>query len=187
MKYNVLIHRYAKALLEYAILNNATDKVLEDMRFVKDTLEQNKELRVMISQPFISKNHKINIINQLFASRIEKVSLNFLTLMLDKNRESYIVDIYDKFHELYLEHKKIAVVIVTSAVKLDEQTSNRIVNILKHKIVKKDTIEIQNIIDKSIIGGFIVNYNDYQYDASVRSTLKRLHNIFDDNLFVKAY
>ncbi len=187
MRYNILVHRYAKALLEYAILNNVTDKVLEDMKFVKDTFEQSKELRITINQPFISKDHKINIIDQLFASRVDKVSLSFLKLMLDKNRESYIVDVYNKFYELFLEHKKIAVVTVTSAVKLDEQTTNRIVNILKHKIVNKDVIEIKNVIDKGIIGGFIVNHNDYQYDASIRFTLKRLNNIFGENLFVKAY
>ena len=83
--------------------------------------------------------------------------------------------------------KKIAVVTVTSAVDLDDNTINRIVNIIKHKIVGKVTIEVEKNIDKTIIGGFIVRYNDYEYDASVRNTLKRLQSEFEKNLFVKEY
>jgi F0F1-type ATP synthase delta subunit len=76
---------------------------------------------------------------------------------------------------------------VTSAVALDELTTNRIVNILRHKIVNKDTVQVKNVVDKKIIGGFKVSYMDYEYDASVVSTLKRLHNVFEDNLFVKGF
>ena len=76
---------------------------------------------------------------------------------------------------------------VTSAVDLDEQTTKRIVDVLKHKIVEKDTIQIKNVIDKNIIGGFKVSYEDYEYDASLVSTLKRLHSVFEENLFVKGF
>jgi F-type H+-transporting ATPase subunit delta len=113
--------------------------------------------------------------------------LDFVNLLIEKNRDEIISNIYDEYHELYLEHKKIAVVTVTSAVVLDEHTTNRIVNILKHKIVKRDTIQIKNVIDKNIIGGFKVSYMDYEYDASVVSTLKRLHSVFEENLFVKGF
>ena len=54
--------------------------------------------------------------------------------MIEKNRDEIIIDIYDEYYAMYLDYKKIAVVTVTSAVALDEQTTNRIVNILKHKI-----------------------------------------------------
>ena len=52
------------------------------------------------------------------------------------------------------------------------------------KIVKD--LEDKNVIDKNIIGGFKVSYEDYEYDASVVSTLKRLHSVFEENLFVKG-
>lgn len=187
MKPNLLVHRYAKAFLELAVQNDLVDKTLDDLLLIKTTIEDNKELDSLIHQPFVSKERKANILNRLFADRVAKISLNLVNLLIEKNRDSIITDIYDKYYEIYLDYKKIAVVTVTSAVALDEKTSNRIVNILKHKIVNKDTIEIKNVVDKTIIGGFIVKYNDYVYDASVTHTLKRLHSDFEENLFVKGY
>lgn len=187
MKYTILVHRYAKALLDYAIKNNMVEEVLVDFQLVKETLSSSKELAAILNQPFVSKNRKINILTNLFKDKVQDVTLKFIVLMIEKNRVGIIVLMYDKYYELYLEYKKIGVVTITTAVELDDKTRERILNILKHKIIKKDTIEIKNVINKDIIGGFIVNYSDYQYDASVKATLKRLHYIFEENLFVKGY
>lgn len=187
MKPNLLAYRYAKAFFELSAQNNAVDKSLEDLLLVKTTIEGNKELNILIHEPFVSKEKKVNVLQRLFKESVSKITLDLLNLLIMKNRDSVITNIYDEFYVLYLDYKKIALVKVTSAVELDEHTSNRIVNILKHKIVKKDTIQIENVIDKSIIGGFKVKYMDYEYDASVVNTLKRLQSSFEENLFVKGF
>ena len=187
MKPNVLIHRYAKAFLELAIQNDVVDKVLDDLLLLNTVLKGNKELEILLHQPFVSKTHKKNIMNKILNDKVESITLNLINLLIDKNRDEIIDDIYEKYYELYLDYKKIAVVTVTSAVVIDEQTTNRIIDILRHKIVGKDTIQIKKVIDKNIIGGFKVAYMDYEYDASVVSTLKRLHSVFEENLFVKGF
>lgn len=187
MKPNILTHRYAKAFMDLAMQNNVVDKCLDDLLLVKTTIEANEELRTLIYQPFVSKEHKVNILTRLFKDRTEPIIIDLLRLLIEKNRDGIITEIYDEYHELYLEYKKIAVVTVTSAVCLDEKTTNRIINIIRNKIVGKDSIEIKNVVDKKIIGGFIVKYKDYEYDASVRNTLKRLQSSFEGNLYVKKY
>lgn len=187
MRFTVLVNRYAKALLDAAIKDNVVDTVLVELKFVTDTIKSSKELSSLLTQPFISKAHKIGILKKLFENKISKLTLDFLRLMLDKNREDVLLDVYEKFYDLYLEHKKIAVVTITTMVALDDVTKQRIVNILKHKIKDESVIEIKNVIDKDIIGGFIVNYKDFHYDASVKGTVKRLHKTFSENLFVKGY
>ncbi len=187
MKAELLVQRYAKAFMDLAIQNNLVEKALDDLLLVKTTIEGNKELNSLMHQPFVSRDVKCNILNKLFKDRVEKITLNFLNLLIEKHRDEIITDVYDEYYEMYLDYKKIAVVTVTSAIALDEQTTDRIVNILKHKIVKKDVIQVKNVIDKNILGGFKVNYMDYEYDASVVNTLKRLHSVFEENLFVKGY
>ena len=75
MKPNILVHRYAKAFLDLAIQNNVVDKVLDDLLLVKTTLEGNKELNILMHQPFVSTVHKTNIINKIFKDRVEKITL----------------------------------------------------------------------------------------------------------------
>lgn len=187
MKSSVLVHRYAKAFLDLAIQRNVVDKSLDDLLLVKTTIEGNKELRTLIHQPFVSKERKINILTKLFQNKVENITIDFLRLLIEKNRDAIITVVYDTYYGLYHDYKKIALVTVVSAVNIDAATTERIVNILRHKIVKMDSIKIENVIDKSIIGGFIVKYKDYVYDASVTNTLKRLHSIFEENLYIKDY
>ena len=144
MKPNILTHRYAKAFMDLAMQNNVVDKCLDDLLLVKTTIEANEELRTLIYQPFVSKEHKVNILTRLFKDRTEPIIIDLLRLLIEKNRDEIITEIYDEYHELYLEYKKIAVVTVTSAVCLDEKTTNRIINIIRNKIVGKDSIEIKN-------------------------------------------
>lgn len=185
MRKSILVHRYAKAFLELAIRNNMVEKALDDLKTVTKTLKENRELRSLLAQPFISKSHKINILKEVFKKYVSPKTLDLLYLMINKNRENYIIDIYDQYYEMYLEYKNIAVVTITSAIKLDDRTKQRIINILRYKI--NDSIQIENKIDKNIIGGFILNYKDYRYDASIIYTIKQLHKMFEQNLFVKGY
>ena len=62
MKSYILTHRYAKAFMDLAVQNNVVDKCYDDMRLVRDAFAGNEELRNMIYQPFVSKEHKKNIL-----------------------------------------------------------------------------------------------------------------------------
>ena len=185
MKNTLLIRRYAKAFLEYAIENKMTDQGLADLELLTKTLQDNRELRNILSQPFLSKNKKETIINRIFKGQISDKTLNFIKLMLDKNRHEIIMYILAPYRELYYEYKNIAEVTITTAVKINEPTQQKLIWFVKDKI--NGNVQIINKVDKSIIGGFVINYLDYQYDRSIRNDLKKLQGLFDENLYVKGY
>jgi len=57
-------------------------------------------------------------------------------------------------------------------------------------IVKESTgssIELKEIVDPNIIGGFILRWGDRQIDASVTRRLQALRQDFSKNLYVKDY
>ena len=185
MRNTLLIRRYAKAFLDFAIKNDMADQGLADLECITKTLQGHRELRNILSQPFLPKSKKEAIISRVFADKISANTLTFITLMLDKNRQDIIPHILVTYRELYNEYKGIAEVTITTAVKIDEHTQQHLLSFVKEKIT--GDIVIINKIDKSIIGGFIINYLDYQYDRSVRNELKSLQSIFTDNLYVKGY
>lgn len=185
MKNTLLIRRYAKAFLDYAIQNNMAEEGLADLELITKTLKNHRELRNILSQPFISKAKKENIINKIFKDKISDKTLNFIVLMLGKNRQNIISEILETYRTLYNEYRGITQVTITTAVKIDEPMQQKILLFVKDKIT--GNIQVINKIDKNIIGGFIINYLDYQYDRSIRSELMSLQAMFNDNLYVKGY
>lgn len=185
MKNILLIRRYAKAFLEYAIQNDMVDESLADLELLTETIQSNRELRNILSQPFIQKSKKENIIKKVFKDKISDKTLNFIDLILEKNHPELLTDLLIMYRDMYNDHKGIAVVTITSVVKLDEERQQHLISFIKQEINGK--IQIINKIDKNIIGGFVINYKDYQYDASVYTKLRNLEALFTGNLYVKGY
>ena len=185
MRNTLLIRRYAKAFLEYTIENKMEDRGLADLELLNETLMSHRELRIILSQPFIKKSKKENILKKVFQDKMSDKTLKFIDLMLENGHPEILPEIIDTYRELYNEHENIAVVTITTVVKIDEPTQQHLLRFVKHKINGK--IQIINKIDKNIIGGFIINYLDYQYDASVYTKLRDLEALFTDNLYVKGY
>ena len=185
MKNVLLIRRYAKAFLEYAIKNDMVDESLADLELLTETIQSNRELRNILSQPFIQKSKKESIIKKIFEGKISDKTLNFIDLILEKNHPELLTDLLIMYRDMYNDYKGIAVVTITSVVKLDEKRQQHLLSLIKHKI--KGNIQIINKIDKNIIGGFVINYKDYQYDASVYTKLRNLEALFTGNLYVKGF
>lgn len=185
MRNTLLVKRYAKAFFEYALKNDIVDRCRDDLKIVSDTLEENKELRIILEKPFVSTDRKVEILTRIFKSYILEIGVQLLSMMVRKGRASYIRYIFEEYETLYLKHKNISIVTITTAVELDDATKQRMVRVVEGKL--KGTVEMKSRIDKSIIGGFIVEVDDYRFDASVKNVIERLYKNFNQNVFVKGY
>jgi F-type H+-transporting ATPase subunit delta len=68
---------------------------------------------------------------------------------------------------------------VTTAVPLTEALKTKVLAKVK-ELTKKD-VEVINIIDESILGGFILRVGDIQYNASIANKLNNLKREFTLN------
>ena len=105
---------------------------------------------------------------------------------MKKGRETYLPEITAAFIEQYKALKHITTVTLTSATKLDTATVETIVSTLK-KQANLATVDLNEVVDESLIGGFILQYGDKQVDASVSRSLQQLSNTVIDDSFVKKY
>ncbi len=48
-------------------------------------------------------------------------------------------------------------------------------------------IELTEKVDENVIGGFVINFQDYQYDASIINQLNKLKKGFSENLYETKY
>lgn len=163
--------RYAKALLELAIENKNLDSVMGDMNFLLQTNDDSREFELLVASPVVNSTKKIEIFEKVF-EQFEKVTMSFITLVTENRRESLLPQIATAFIEQVKEHKGIVPVTLISAKKLDDATKGSIIAKISDTV--KGQLEVEEKIDESLIGGFVVRMGDTRIDASVSSQLNNL-------------
>ena len=74
---------------------------------------------------------------------------------------------------------------VVTAKPLDDDLRKEVMSYIEKQSNSK--IELEEIIDESLIGGAIIRMDDKQLDASISSKLKSLKNQFSENLYIQNY
>jgi F-type H+-transporting ATPase subunit delta len=171
MKSTKSASRYAKALLELAIEQQKIESIESNMSRILAAAKETNEFQVFLDSPIINLDKKVAVLNSLFGE-FEPLTLSFLALITKNGRERLITEIAQSYISQVKEFKGIIPISITSARKLDEATKATILAKINASVT--GTLEITELIDESLIGGFIVTMGDKQIDASVVSQLARM-------------
>ncbi|GMT44217.1 MAG: F0F1 ATP synthase subunit delta [bacterium] len=172
MSVNLLAKRYAQALFDLSLENKIEEKVAADMRLAGRVLTENRVLRRIMTNPVLNGSKKVKILNRLFGEKLNELSLRFFSLIIRKGREAYLESICLAFEDIYKDYKNVIGAELITATKSDDKIRKLVVD--KLKVITDKDIELKEIINEDIIGGFVVRLEDYQYDASVAAQLRRL-------------
>ncbi|XMO87860.1 ATP synthase F1 subunit delta [Algibacter sp. AS12] len=170
--------RYAKALLSLATDQKTTDVVNNDMKLIADTVAGNKELNDMLQSPVITSSDKKAVLLEVFKGS-DKSTLDLISTLSTNNRISILQHVASKYNQLFDESKGIQIATVTTAVELTADLKKKV--LAKAKELTGKDVEVENIIDESILGGFILRIGDTQYNASVANQLNKLKQEFTLN------
>ncbi len=168
---NAITKGYSLALYEYSIEKKVNSKITDDLILLSEVLT--KDYNDIFRDPDIAKKEKLTNINKISkAAKLCKITSNFLEILIKNNIFYYILDIIKEYHVICSLNAKKIVGVITLNNKL---VQSDIQKITKHfsKIVKKNIVFVQKI-DKSIVGGFIVEVNRKVYDYTYKSRLKKM-------------
>lgn len=172
--------RYAKAVLQHAQETNTVDAVFGDMKDVQATLSGSKELRTLLKSPIIKAEDKKGALLQIF----DKNSTNtkgLIGLLAQNERTDILGGVAESFIGLYNEAKGVKVAQVTTAVALSPEMEEKVLAKVK-EMTGSENVSIENTIDESIIGGFILRVGDLQYNASIANQLGTLKREFSKSI-----
>lgn len=169
--------RYAKAILDTAISSGTAAKVNDDMALIIATVDSNAELKEFLSSPIIDSNSKMNVLAEVFAS-VQSETKSLFRLLQENKRFEILSSIAIQFNALFDEMNGIEVAKVTTAFPITPDLEAKVLDKIATISDKKVTIE--NIVDPSIIGGFILRIGDKQYNASVANRLQELRREFSN-------
>lgn len=178
--------RYAKSLLDLSIERGSLEPVNSDMATLRSAL-QNKDLALLLKSPIIQADKKISAIDAIFKGKLDELTLAYLHLLINKGREPYLADIATEFGNQYKILKKITAVKVTTAVPMTDEVLNSIKIKIQQSGIAMENLEIQSTVDPKLIGGFVLEFDNKRYDASVLHKLDQLKSEFSKNLYVKEF
>tara|TARA_B110000003_G_scaffold256321_1_gene273787 strand:+ start:1094 stop:1651 length:558 start_codon:yes stop_codon:yes gene_type:complete len=185
MRSSRLSIRYAKALLQLSVEKESLEKSYEDMLIFRNTCYSSKELRLLLKNPIIKTDKKIVILKQIFDSKISKMSMMFIDIIVRKKRESHLTDIAESFIMQYKIANNIVEASVTTANPLSVELRNQVIGYIKNYSEK--TVELTEEVDESIIGGTIIKIGDKQLDSSISSEVSELRQMFNKNLYIQDF
>ncbi|WP_297704348.1 ATP synthase F1 subunit delta [uncultured Eudoraea sp.] len=171
--------RYAKATLNLAIEQKITDSVDEDMRSIVQTISDSDELKEMLQSPILEGSSKNEVLKAIFKN-VNDLTRELFSLLVSKKRIALLNEVSKKYITLNDNLKGENVALVTTAVPLTPSLEKKILSQVEKITSNKVTLE--NTIDTSIIGGFILRIGDLQYNASISNKLNNLKREFTSSI-----
>lgn len=172
MKTGRIAVRYARALFLSAREQGILDPVRKDMEIILATVSDLPDVKSLIESPVVETRKKTQILVSLFEGKVGDLALNFIRLVTGNNREEYLAAMSRHYIKLYKEEKGIKIASIETAGPLTKELRQEMVSIIAKAF--RAEIELQEEVNKDLIGGFVLRVDDKQLDSSVKGKLARI-------------
>lgn len=160
---------YAQALFEIAQEEQRLDEYRNTLHEIKILFEENTSLMDVLKHPQIHKQEKKDLIMDLFKTECDQMILNFMCLLIDRNRIHLLFDMVKGYDGFYRQAKGIKKAIVSSAYPLTNNQREQLLAMLMKKTGCQ--IELEEVVDASLIAGMKVQVEDTILDHSAKMAL----------------
>ena len=166
-----IAQNYASALLSIA---NDENKVVEYQQEVKELMKiikDNPDFLMLLDSRFLTVSERKEKVSEILVNFSSDV-VNFIKIIVEHNRISYLEDILQAFNTLCNESRDIVEGLIYTAFPLEEKTLLKI----KQKISKVEHRDVDLIvrIDPTLIGGVKVVINSHVYDGSIKNKIEKM-------------
>jgi F-type H+-transporting ATPase subunit delta len=162
---------YARALFEVAQEQDRVDVLREQLGQFAEALEGNRELKLFFFSPYFSTAEKQQALAGLLEGA-DEAFVEFLKLLIENHRMPVIFRLRRAYERLWDEANRVLGVQVTSAIELDEATTQSIGASIGQSTSRK--VALSTRVDPDILGGIVVRVGNSILDASIRSRLEQL-------------
>jgi F-type H+-transporting ATPase subunit delta len=163
--------RYARALFESAIEKNILAAVFDDMVFLAGVCRL-PEMKEFLESPIIVPSKKTDIFHKVLGNNVDKLTLSFIDLVVKSGRETFLPAMARVFIHETKEHNGITETTLTTAVTVDDKIRKQVSELISGMF--KTKVELNEVVDTDIIGGFVLKIEDNLIDASVRTKLRKI-------------
>jgi len=162
---------YGRSLFGVALEQGRLDELREQLGQFADALNDNRELAVFFFSPYFSTKEKQDALGRILEGAGE-VFLNFLELLIENHRMPVIFRIRQEFERLWQEENRMLGVEITSAIELDQATTESLGRKIGERTGRK--VKLAARVDPDILGGIVLRVGNSILDSSIRNRLEQL-------------
>ena len=174
MDIGVISVRYARALLKSAANQKLEEQVYQEMMTIAKSYLEVPQLRHTIDNPMLSKDKKEGLLLAAAGEKPCQLTRNFIQLVLKEDRENVLQFMANSYITLYRKQKNVIRGKLTTAARVSAQTEQKMRQMVESKT--NGTVEFETEVNPDIIGGFILEYDTFRMDASVKTKLNNILN-----------
>jgi len=174
MDIGVISVRYARALLKSATEQKVDEAVYHEMQLLAKSYVDVPQLRQTIAGPMLSKEKKEALLLTAVGGNASPLTKAFISLVLKEDREPVMQFIANSYVTLYRQQKNVIRGRLITAARVSPATEQKMRQMVESKT--NGTVEFETEVNPDIIGGFILEYDTYRMDASVKSKLNSILN-----------
>lgn len=174
MSEQTVARRYANALYQEAQSQECVEAVDEDVALLRNTLDEVHEFARVVDSPVIPQDKKKSVLKALLEERVEPLTLRFVHLLVEKDREKMLPRIVETYQNFRDEQRGIVEVEARVAQPLDDEEREHLVDQLEEMLGR--TVRLRVDENPDLIGGLVIRVGDRVYDGSVRQKLENLRD-----------
>ena len=174
MDIGVISVRYARALLKSATDAKIEDAVYTEMLQLAKSYVDVPQLRFTIDNPMLSKDDKEKLLLTAVGKKPSPLTKVFIQLVLKEDREGVMQFIANSYVTLYRQQKNVIRGRLITAAAVTPATEQKMRRMVESKT--NGTVEFESEVNPDIIGGFILEYDTFRMDASVKTKLNSILN-----------
>lgn len=166
--------RYAIALLRNVGIENAPQAISE-VNVINELMAKSKDFKNLLINPQFTLEEREKVIKQIADKiKLSENTIKFITHLSELRFILFLPDIIRIATYLYLEKKQKAKAIVMTPIEISKDYENTLKSSLK-KVTDRD-VEIEYIMDPSLLGGILIKIGSTMYDTSIKGQLRLLKN-----------
>ena len=171
--------RYARAFFEIAGEEKKLEQYYNELHQFSSMMAENKDLGGFLANPIFEQDVKKNELEKIIGKvTLSPMTVNFLKLLVDKNRIDVLPDIDTCYRLMMDEALQKTRVTVKTAFPLSADMQKYIMSNLKKLTGREAEVTVEE--DKSLLGGIVIGVGDTLYDGSIKNQLNNMRNLLGE-------
>ena len=171
---------YVQALYDLAKDENLTEAILTQLQALQEGFSAEPDFLRLLSTPGLSKEERCGIVDASFREKVHTYVLSFIKILVEKGYVRHFADCCKAYKTLYNADHGILPVLAVTAVALNDTQKQKLTT--KLETITGKTVELENRVDASVLGGVRLDYDGKRVDGTVQNRLDTIAGLLKNTV-----